>query len=407
MEVRSAVISAPIEAIEAHVDGHITWTNYRPGDQVRAGTVILNVIDNKLERELEFARIAIEERHAQVGFLQKRLAEEVIRLGELAAVETKNIAQLKLDVEALQAKLRVAKATYRRIRALHARGYATDVRLEETEKETITLGSALKRKQLELASSTAIAGRNLGKRYITDERAIGDVERLKAQVQLARTDTEFAGKKLKALLKHRARLAVRAPFDGIIVKFPHANRSTIKRGDVIAIVEQHRLRHIVAFLNQDEIMRVGLGDLAPIYVPALDQTLEARVTSIDRTAGFIEEQTRARKSGNRWQRDASRSARVTLDFEKPDLVRGDAQYSSGLPVVVIFKQRSSSHLLSTIKRRGASLIARSSTSAGKRIAGTKDGKTPTVRRTAPPASSQRVGKAVRPVTLPVAGERGT
>jgi hypothetical protein len=342
-----------------------------------------------------------------IRFLQERLAEEVVRLRELAAVEAKNIGQLRLDVEALQAKLRVADSSFRRIRALHEKGYATDARFEDTEKEAITLRSSLKRKRLELSTMAAIASRSAGKRYITDDRAIGDVVQLKAQIQLARTEIDFARKKLAALIKHRAQLAVRAPFDGVLVKLPRASRATVKRGDVIAVVEQHQRRRVIAFLNQDEIMHVGLGDLAPIYVPALDQTLYGRVTAIDRTSGFIDEQIRTPIGHNRARRNAIRSARVTLEFEKPETIYGGAQFRSGLPVIVIFKQRSSSQVYSAFKKRSAALFGRDTSLVDAQIARTKGGNKAAARRMTPPASTQQVGKPVKPMHRPATGERGT
>ncbi len=69
LEVQSAVISAPIETVEAQSDGRIAWASVKPGDVIKQGEVILNVIDHQLEREIELTDIAIRERKARLGFL--------------------------------------------------------------------------------------------------------------------------------------------------------------------------------------------------------------------------------------------------------------------------------------------------------------------------------------------------
>jgi len=67
LEVDSAVISAPLVTVQAPNDGHVMWTSYKPGDAVKAGSVVLQVADNQLEREIDLADIDIREREAKVG----------------------------------------------------------------------------------------------------------------------------------------------------------------------------------------------------------------------------------------------------------------------------------------------------------------------------------------------------
>ena len=66
MEVQTAVISAPVETVAAQADGRVGWTDVKPGDPVKAGDVIVNVVDNQLEREIELADIAVQEQKAKL-----------------------------------------------------------------------------------------------------------------------------------------------------------------------------------------------------------------------------------------------------------------------------------------------------------------------------------------------------
>jgi len=70
------------------------------------------------------------------------------------------------------------------------------------------------------------------------------------------------------------------------------------------------------------------------------------VARIDRTSGFIQEANRAQNPGYRWRGPVDRSAKVILAFKNPERVRDVDRYRSGLPVVVVFKQRSRSNLTS-------------------------------------------------------------
>ena len=114
---------------------------------------------------------------------------------------------------------------------------------------------------------------------------------------------------------------------------------------MIAVLEQPRSRVITAYLTQDEVLHVGIGDEATVYVPAFDTTLKAKVTGIDRTSGFADEMHA--KFNFRNTRD--RSAVVTLHFLTKVVASQPKTFRSGTPVVVIFKARSTSEIVSQIE----------------------------------------------------------
>jgi multidrug resistance efflux pump len=170
-------------------------------------------------------------------------------------------------------------------------------------------------------------------------------------VALAENETRLALDRLKALENHKARMAARAPFDGTLLELPHVDRGTVKRGDIIAIVEQRKKRHVLAYLTQDEILKVGVGDEVLLYMPALSETLKGRVQQIDRTSGFIKEQGLAQGPGYRWRGATDRSAKVTIAFNDERRVSDVERYRSGLPTVVIFPQRSTNQLTGSLRQK--------------------------------------------------------
>lgn len=351
MEIQTAVITAPVESIESVVDGRITWANYAPGDAVRAGDVLINMVDNELEREIELADIAVKERQAKLVFLKRRHADELERIRGFATIEMKNVKQTRLDVEASAAQLEAARANFKRISQLYKKGYATDEKYQDTMQRMVTLEKQLERRQIELSSRIELAQQDLGKRLYTGDDLIGKAEQLQDEVHLAKHEVKLARERHVAIARMRARNAIRAPFDGTILSLPRVDNASVRRGDVVAIVEQRRQREVTAFLNQNEVLKVGQGDDALIYIPALSETLEGTVVKIDRTSGFIREQDQRQNPGYAWRGPKDRTARVIIRFKNPDLLANYDVYRSGLPVVVVFEQRSTNSLFSSIRQK--------------------------------------------------------
>ena len=346
LEVQTAVIAAPIETIEAHADGHVAWAGVKPGDSIRQGEVILKVIDHQLEREIELSDIAIRERKARLGFLKQRYAGELEKVEGLTALELRDMQNSRLEIEAAEAESRAARRNHERLRALHSKGFTTDARLDEAEQLEIRAAKKLEMRKNDLTTRIEIAETSFGKRHYNGRDLVGESD-VQAEMKLAENEILLAQQRHIANLTMRDNTAVRAPFSGVVVELPRTNSANVRKGDVIAIVEQRRDRHVLAFLKQDEVSKIGLGDLAHVFIPALGETIEARVAKIDRTSGFFDEQGKSRPAGFRWRGAEDRSARIMLEFVSPRPARDADRYRSGLPATVVFKQRSRGSLLAS------------------------------------------------------------
>ena len=351
MEVQTAVIAAPVEAVESQVDGKLLWRGLTPGDMVRAGDVIVTMQDSQIEREIELADIAIREQQAKLAFLKRRQADETERVQSFAMIDSKNVEQGKIEIESIRAQLFAAEQELRRYSTLHRQGWTTDARLDQSVRLVATLKKSLERAQVELTARIELAEQNFGKRLFTGDNVVGTLGEIEAQVRLAEMEVGLSRDRKQALLNHRARLAIRAPFDGTLLELPRLHEAHVRKGDLIAIVEQRNRRHIQAFLTQDEVNRIGLGDEAMIFIPALNETHSARVFRIDRTSGFVREQEQRHNPGYSWRGPTDRSAKVLLALEDRRVLADRDTYRSGLPVVVVFPQRSTNPLLATIKRK--------------------------------------------------------
>ena len=350
IEVQTAVISAPTETIVAQADGSVDWAGVKPGDPVRPGDVIVNLVDNQLEREIELADIAVRERKAQLVFLKQRYSDELDRARSYAKVEMKNVRQTQIELKSLEVRLQAAENQYKRMRHLHARGFTTDAKLEDAHKQLAELRAAMESRMVELASRSELAGEHVGKRLYTGDNIVGEVAQVEAQVDLAEREVSLAEQRYMSYLNHRERLAVRAPFAGKVVDLPRVDRAPVRRGDVVAVVERSGQREVAAYLTQDEVLRVGLGDEASIYIPALGETVAGRVAAIDRTSGFLREQDQRKDMGYSWRAPTDRSAKVTIEFADPVQVEDRQRYRPGLPVVVVLERRSASSVVGALSQ---------------------------------------------------------
>jgi multidrug resistance efflux pump len=351
MEIQTAVIAAPVEKVTAQTDGQVVWAKVKPGDEVKSGDVVVQVVDNQLEREIEIADVEVQERKAQLSFLKRRQLDELDKLRGFATVEMKNVKQSKIELDGLQEQLTVAEEAFARLKMLDAKGLVTESRLDEARKQVMLLKSQIESRRVELSSRVDLADQNIGKRLYNGVNIVGDASEIEDKVHLAENQIKLAEQRAKSYVKQRERAAVTAPFDGTVLDLPRNDKGSVRKGDTIAIIEQRRDRHVTAFLNQDEILKVGLGDEALLYVPALGETLKGKVKSIDRTSGFLTEQAERQLPGYQWRGAHDRSAKITIEFSEPEKVRDGEKYRSGLPVVVVFEQRSTNSLLSTLKNK--------------------------------------------------------
>jgi multidrug resistance efflux pump len=346
MEVDTAVISAPVEAVRAQIDGRVKWGRYRSGDRVPAGAIVLHVLDHELEKEIDFAGLDIAQKKAQVVSLRMQLKEELERIVAFATVDQKNVEQIALDLSSLQAAAKAAQSHHERLNALYKQGFTTQTLVEMAEKQMVAARQAAESKAVELASRKSLAEQNGGRRLYNGQTFIGDRAKVEAQLHQLEQEMSIAERKLKTLEAHRDRLAVVSPFSGVLTELSRVDGAMVRKGDTIAVLEQPDAREVTAYLRQDEVLKVGLGDPATIYLPALGETRRGRVTAIDRTAGFVNEQN----STYTWRGPRDRSARVTLAFDDNGNEAGHS-YRSGTPAIVLFRTRTSNYILNDLGKR--------------------------------------------------------
>ena len=345
MEVETAVISAPLELVAAQGDGRIGQVLVQQGDAVGAGQPVMLIADNDLEQRIDMARLQVEHERSVYATLDNQLVEERQRLRDYGMVSATDIQQVGWEIRALESQLTTARARRDRMAELFAQGWVKKYEIEEAESAFATAGSQLQARKLHRKDLETLSKRGDGKRFFDGAQFRGEIVRLDSERRRAQAAVERAEQELEALIQHRERLAVRAPFAGRVLDIAVGPDSAIARGTTLATFERENNRLVDAYLTQDEVFEVGLNDTAVVYVPALDTRLEAEVVRVDRTRGFVDEQ-HARYS---WRAPMDRSALVSLRFADP-VVAAEAGVRAGLPASVIFKRRSGNELLAELRR---------------------------------------------------------
>ena len=349
LEVRSAVISAPLEQVKAQADGRVRWTGFRPGDTIFEGDTVLRLFDNKVEREVDLARLAIEERSNEITYLMRRKVDEIERISAFADVATRDIEQAKLLQESLSAQVKSAQLVYLRTRRLHGDRYDGFIKVANAKRQLVALQKKLASQKVELRTRIKLAEKNLGKRHFTGNNLVGDLQSITAQIQRAEGALKLERQRYELARMQRERLAVKAPFTGTLLNLPHVNNGHVKAGETIALFERNGEREITAFLTQSEVLDVAYDTDAQIYVPATGEVAAARIVNIDRTMGFFKQASKRSPIRLQWREDKERTARVTLAFNDPEAFSRAKEYRAGLPVIVNFSRKYGGYVLARVR----------------------------------------------------------
>ena len=351
LEVRSAVIAAPLENVKAQAEGRVQWTRFQPGDHVEEGEVVLQLRDNKVEREIDLARLQIKERSNEIAYLMRRKIDELEKVSAFAEIEAKDIAQARLTTESLEEQVHAARLMHVRTEHLHERGHSTAVKLEDAKKKLVELEKKLESQKLELRTRIRLAEKNIGKRHYTGNDMIGDLERVSAEVRRAEGLMALDKERFEIARNHRRRLDVKSPFNGTLLRLPRVHNGHVKAGETIAIIEKSGERTITAFLTQQEILDIEIGKKVDVFIPSTGEVVAARVIDVDRTMGFFKQASERSPVRLQWRESKERTARVTLNFEEANLIVKDPRYRAGLPVTVNFTRKTGSYASATLQKQ--------------------------------------------------------
>ena len=337
MAVSSAVVSAPLATIKMPMDGVLFAVALEENIKVKAGQVIARIQNPKFENQLSEKRIELDQAKRALVRIQERYRIEAnrMKLYQIINRTDRDIAQAR--VEAAKRALEAADNQFERFSILKKKGLVEHSKLDEiASKQALAIGR-LQEAQLELGRASAMDAVS-DRRYFNHKEFVSDLDLLVLEVEEANANVIAANMQLERLENSQSQTVIKAPFDGRIISVKQAGNVTVLRNEQLFTIEKQQSPTVTAFLDQEQILSIGLHDKARVFVPALGKHIPAVVSRIDRNSAFIN----SKASRYIWNENKEKSATVSLDInlqiQEQDLVH------AGLPVVVVFSKRSTNDI---------------------------------------------------------------
>lgn len=166
---------------------------------------------------------------------------------------------------------------------LKQKGVATDVQLETAKEEQIIAEAAVREAELLLEKHTAMDAVSK-RRHYNHKEFVTDLDMLAVDLEMAYSRLEMETEKLNQLEQVKGKLVMTAPFDGRIVSLYKSSNTNVLRNEPVVVLERADEISVTAFMNQEEILQIGLYDKASVFIPALNKNFPAVVSKIDRSS---------------------------------------------------------------------------------------------------------------------------
>ncbi len=335
MEVSSAVVSAPLATIKMPMDGILHQIFMQEDVQVKAGQPIARIYDVKFETNLDEKRIALDQATRNYIRVQEKykIEEQRMKLYQIINKTDRQIAEAR--VESAKQALETSDAHFERLMKLRKKGLVAESKIDELRRQQADTLGRLKEAEFDLERATAMDAVS-GRRYFNHKEFVSDLDMLALEIEEANAKVISANMQVEKLEVEKTRMIIKAPFDGRIVSVQQPDNIMVLRNEQLFTIEKREQPTVTAFLDQEQILSVGLHDEAKIFIPALGRHILAKVSKIDRNSAFINEKA----NHYVWDEKKGKSAAVSLTIQ---LTQEEQNYIyAGLPAVVIFPKRSTS-----------------------------------------------------------------
>ena len=337
MEVQSAVVNAPVATLKMPADGLLLPVSMQPGMDVRKGQEIARIEDAALNARIDQQSLLLEEARQDLRRVRERYRIEAGRMELYKVIVRTDLQTAQARVAAAREALSAADANLDRMATLQEKGLIQKARHDEAIKRQAHAEAELVNAESHVERWTAMNGVS-DRKYYNHKEFVSDLDMLTLQVDEAQSAVSLALQRLERLQDLKKGMVLVAPFDGRIVTVQQVGHTNVMRNEPLLTIQKTETPTVIAFLDQEQIIQIGMNDRAQIFVPSMERHIEARVVRIDRNLAFL----KAATQDFRWQEGYEKSAMVSLalDAEAADSIG----LAVGLPVVAIFDKRSTSYL---------------------------------------------------------------
>ncbi len=344
MEIPSSVISSKIQTLNMPIDGVLKPVNFNVGVNVAEGDVLFKVENTNFQNKINLGKLKIKTIENQLLEAKDKYRIESERIKLYQIVNNTDVKIIRAQLAAKQAELTVADNNFMRVEQLNRRNAISNKQLDEAKKEQTTIAFQVKALAAKLVQATAMMSVSDRRHYNQKEFAT-DLDMIAVDLQTIYSNLKIEKQQLAYLVKLKNNQVVRAPYNGRITTLLHSINSALPRNEAVLTFEETDKTQVTAFLNQEEILHVGLHDIATVFIPALGVEVEGVVNLIDRSSAFIDK----KYSRYGWRDKKEKTALVSLDLLLSEEL--SSLINAGLPAVVIFNRRTSSPIFSKIFSR--------------------------------------------------------
>lgn len=346
MEVPTSVISTRIQTIMMPVEGMLRPINFTVGAEYKKGEALFSVENSNLKNKINASRIKVRSSEIKLNEAKEKFRIESERMKLYQIVSNTDLKIIQAQLEAKKTELDSADNNFIRLNKLKKSSSISTKQLEDAKQIQSKFAFQVKELEAKLVQATAMVSVSERRHYNHKEFAT-DLDMIALKLQSLYSVFQLEQQQLALLVTAQTEQIVRAPYNGKITTLFHAENSSIPRNAAILTFEEIDRNLVSSFLSQQEVLHVGLHDIASVFIPALGYEVDAVITHIDRTSAYLN-----RKSiSYEWRNEKDKTALVSLELLNS---KGISEFiTPGLPAVVIFKRRNSSHVFSKFLSRKA------------------------------------------------------
>ncbi|MBL4615104.1 MAG: PilZ domain-containing protein, partial [Magnetovibrio sp.] len=211
MEVSSAMVTAPIEAILATADGKIEQVIVKTGEELLINTALFVIESAKVEERIEMAKIKVNRETMELVARQKTLASERSKSIDYRTMMLTKLEQASAKVRALERQLTLAQTRVSRLHKLQQDGLTTRTKVETARSEYAVIKGRFEEALAEKRESQMFLESVKEGRVVDGNKINTRLLDLQAEVDLAWDRIMLAKDELMALQRHKERLTLAAP----------------------------------------------------------------------------------------------------------------------------------------------------------------------------------------------------
>lgn len=256
----NAVVRGQITEVGTRFNGMLATIETGEGERVQTGQVLARLADQHIDAEVQMIQAQIEGLEREIKLEQSTIEYERLRRTTQIQESVARLAAADAEVVAAKSRADEAQAFYKaRSEMLNRQLISRDaMRQAEAEHRTaLALVNAVQANKAAAVSAKQSAGLELD----SLDLRVQHLEVLDSNLRAARAQLKRARADLEGTL-------VRAPADGIVIRWLIKTGGSIRVGQPVVLMSIGSDVWIEAWVDEDQIHRIKVGNLVEVTLPS-------------------------------------------------------------------------------------------------------------------------------------------